>query len=208
MFVSLILVRWPGAAGNRRHRAATAQPPGLAGRGGCAILAGGAVVERSLDVTEEAPDTATWQAARPRAMFFLNLANFAVRGRLEEALREHEVTGIQYTALATIGARAGISSAELSRRFFVTPQTMNELIAGLERRRLILRKEDPANRRILKMRLTASGRRLLAACDAVADRVEAEVFGGLAPEAYEALRSITRRVAREIREADARRKGG
>jgi hypothetical protein len=38
--------------------------------------------------------------------------------------------------------------------------------------------------------------------------VEAEVFGGLAPEAYEALRSITRRVAREIREADARRKGG
>lgn len=166
------------------------------------------VGERSLDVTEEAPDTATWQAARPRAMFFLNLANFAVRGRLEEALREHEVTGIQYTALATIGAREGISSAELSRRFFVTPQTMNELIAGLERRRLILRKEDPANRRILKMRLTASGRRLLAACDAVADRVEEEVFGSLAPEEYEALRAITRRIAREIREADARRRVG
>ena len=135
-------------------------------------------------------------------MFYLNVANHAVRSRLEEALRHLEVTGIQYTVLSVIGAHEGLSSAELSRRFYVTPQTMNELINGLERRRLIARREDPANRRILKMRLTPLGRKLLAECDEVADRVEADVFSGLPPESYRELRTLVRTLARDLRERE------
>jgi DNA-binding MarR family transcriptional regulator len=135
-------------------------------------------------------------------MFYLNVANHAVRSRLEEALRHLEVTGIQYTVLSVVGAHEGLSSAELSRRFYVTPQTMNELINGLERRKLIARREDPANRRILKMRLTPLGRRLVVECDAVADRVEADVFGALPRESYRQLRALTRMLARELREHD------
>jgi DNA-binding MarR family transcriptional regulator len=149
-----------------------------------------------------APAPSGWVPCHPRTMFYLNEANHAVRSRLEQALRHLEVTGIQYTVLSVIGAREGLSSAELSRRFYVTPQTMNELINGLERRKLIARKEDPANRRILKMRLTASGRKLLAECNEVADRVEMEVFSGMPRESYEQLRTLTRMLARTLREPD------
>lgn len=146
--------------------------------------------------------THDWEIGRPRTIYFLNQANHAVRSRLEAALGELQMTGIQYTVLSVIGSREGLSSAELSRRFFVTPQTMNELIAGLQRRNLIIRKEDPANRRILRMRLTASGRKLLSACDTVADKVETEVFSFMSADDYTRLRELVRSLARELRSRD------
>jgi len=153
------------------------------------------------------PDNAgEWTMLHPRAMFFLNQANHAVRTRLEAALAPLRLTGIQYTVLSVIGSREGLSSAELSRRFFVTPQTMNELIGGLQRRKLILRKEDPANRRILRMRLTAEGKRMLQACDAAADAVERDVFSFLPAESYERFRDLCRLIAHELRQRDGAQK--
>jgi DNA-binding MarR family transcriptional regulator len=93
-------------------------------------------------------------------MYLLNQASLAVRSQLEAALRYLQMTGIQYTALGHIKGHEGISSAELSRRFFVTAQTTNEIINGLEQRGLHVRKEDPANKRILRMKLTPKGRKL------------------------------------------------
>ena len=85
-------------------------------------------------------------------MYLLNQANQAVRSRLEQDLRAIGLTGIQYTVLTIVAARDGISSAELSRRFFVTPQTMNEIVAGLERRGLLARVESPQSRRPRRFR--------------------------------------------------------
>lgn len=139
---------------------------------------------------------------RPRAIFFLNQANHAVRSRLEAALGGLEMTAIQYTVLSVIGTHAGLSSAELSRRFFVTPQTMNELIAGLQRRKLILRKADPSNRRILRMSVTTTGREMLDRCDALADRVELDVFAGMTDEEYRQLAALVRKLAHGLRKGD------
>ncbi|WP_117193382.1 MarR family winged helix-turn-helix transcriptional regulator [Rhizobium terrae] len=151
---------------------------------------------------EDASGGSEWVMLQPRAIYFLNQANHAVRSRLEASLATLQMTGIQYTVLSVIGNRDGLSSAELSRRFFVTPQTMNELIGGLQRRNLITRKEDPANRRILRMSLTTEGKRMIKACDAAADAVEREVFSFLPQENYEQLRELCRLVARNLRERD------
>lgn len=135
-------------------------------------------------------------------MFFLNQANHAVRSRLDAALGVIEMTGIQYTVLSVIGDHEGLSSAELSRRFFVTPQTMNELIGALERRDFIVRKADPANRRILRMNVTEAGREMLAKCDALADAVERDVFGAMSDADYRKLSELTRALARHLRTRD------
>ncbi|MBI1201063.1 MAG: MarR family transcriptional regulator [Rhodopseudomonas sp.] len=133
-------------------------------------------------------------------MYLLNQASLAVRSHLEAALRDLQMTGIQYTILGTIKDHEGISSAELSRRFFVTAQTTNEIINGLEQRGLITRKEDPANRRILRMKLTAQGRKLHDQCDRIADRIEAAAFGWVEPRDYEALREALRTLLKGLRE--------
>lgn len=143
---------------------------------------------------------------RPRTMYLLNQSNQAVRSRLEHEMRAMGLTGIQYTVLSIVGSRDGISSAELSRRFFVTPQTMNEIVGGLERRGLLSREESAHSRRILTARLTNEGAELLARADTVADTIEAEAFSGLSDEDFAQLRrllTLQLNRAREERQAQS-----
>lgn len=142
-----------------------------------------------------------WAPEFPRLIYFLNQANQAVRSLLEDALRPLQMTAVQYTVLSVVGAREGVSSAQLARRFFVTPQTMNELIATLERRGLLERRENDVNRRILDMELTRLGRETVAKCDAAADAVERNVCSWMNDAQYHELRTLVRTMARELRDA-------
>jgi len=124
---------------------------------------------------------------RPRLIYLINNLNLLLRRMLDERLKPHNLGGLQYTILTLIRDRDGISSAELSRRFFVTPQTMNESVTALERRGLIVRTESEANRRILIARVLPEGLALLETCDRIADQVEAEVFADLLPDQRQML---------------------
>ncbi len=125
-------------------------------------------------------------------MYLLNQANHAVRSQLEQALRALSLTGIQYTVLSIVGSRNGISSAELSRRFFVTPQTMNEIVTGLEKRGLLQRVASAENKRILTASLTSLGDETLKECDAIADEIEKSAFSDMSEKDFKELRRILR----------------
>jgi DNA-binding MarR family transcriptional regulator len=154
-------------------------------------------------MSEKQSSAGSWTPQHPRLIYFLNQANQAIRSRLEDALREIQMTAVQYTVLSVIEARDGVSSAGLARRFFVTPQTMNELIAGLERREFITRSENPTNRRILTMELTKTGHSILRQCNEIADRIERDVCGWMTPDQYEQLRTLSREMARELRPTES-----
>ena len=123
---------------------------------------------------------------------------YAVRMRSEEALKPYSLTPMQFTILATLGRWPGLSSAELSRRFNVTPQTMGEMVANLERRSLVERGQDQSNRRALKLSLTDVGRALVRTCDAEMDKVEAEMVKGLTPTQRAELRASLAALHSEI----------
>ena len=118
---------------------------------------------------------------------------YDMRSRTEEALKPYGLTPIQSTILGTLGLRPGVSSADLSRRFGVTPQTMGEMIANLERRNLVARTENPGNRRALRLNLTPEGRRMVGLCNTAVQGVEREMFSGFsAKEAAEFNRQLGR----------------
>ena len=127
-----------------------------------------------------------------------------MRTQLEQELRAVGLTGIQYTVLSIVGSREGISSAELSRRFFVTQQSMIEIVAGLERRGLLHRSPNPQNRRILAAALTQAGREILAEADAIADSVESSAFSSLSEDDFLELRRILSGLLRELRASHAK----
>ncbi len=118
-------------------------------------------------------------ARSPRTFYLLNQVSSAVRLRLERALREFDLTATQYTVMSRVKGREVLSSAKLARHHYVSPQTMNELIANLEARGLLSRMEDPENRRVLLVSLTQAGSDLIAACDRKVDGLEAEFFTSL-----------------------------
>ena len=54
---------------------------------------------------------------------------------------------MQYMLLSLSRRGGEMSSADLARRFAITPQSMNEKIATLQRKRLIVRHVSSENRR-------------------------------------------------------------
>jgi DNA-binding MarR family transcriptional regulator len=142
-------------------------------------------------------------ATAPRTIYLVKMLDVAIRAGLEMRLQEFQLTGAQYTVLSLLSARDNLSSADLSRRFLVTPQSMNEMIMALERKELVSRQEDGENRRILRVKLTPHGQAVLKKCDKQVDILEAALFGGLEPGELAGLRETLRRVVAAHRGATA-----
>ncbi|MBF8191903.1 MarR family transcriptional regulator [Nonomuraea sp. K274] len=98
----------------------------------------------------------------------------------DEALRGVGLTNAQYAVLAMLDEEGSLSGAELARRCFVTPQTMNQLIAGLEARGLVERAPHPSHGRILQTSLTETGRALISRAHEQVRAVEDSMVAGLA----------------------------
>jgi len=150
-----------------------------------------------LGVLEPGRETAVTEPYRPMPegppekwgmVYLLARIFYAMRQRSEDALRPHNVTPMQFTILSALKRWDGMSSAELSRRFGVTPQTMGEMIGNLERRALIARVQDPSNRRALRLSLTPLGDELFQTCEAAMQAVESEMFEQMSARDLEALR--------------------
>lgn len=125
----------------------------------------------------------------PRVGYLVYRVERRFRARLDDELRTHGVSTPEYMALSMLRERDGLSCAQLARWTLVTPQAMNLVISGLERRRLIRRRPDPKHRRVLRASVTSKGLELLAACDRSVDRIEADMLGNLPPETVETVRT-------------------
>lgn len=128
------------------------------------------------------------ERSTPRIGYIVGRLDRAIRRAIEERITPHSLTIPQYTALSILRERSGLSNAQLARRTYVTPQSMNEVIAALERDGLIRRAPDANHRRILRTTLTPKGRRVLAACDEAIGEMEADMLSELSPAAREQLR--------------------
>jgi DNA-binding MarR family transcriptional regulator len=116
-----------------------------------------------------------------RPGWLLKRAQDALNAAMTAALRDFGATLPEYAVLAALAEEPGLSNADLARRAFVTPQTMNQVLRELEQRGWVTRHPHPGHRRILQAELTADGRRTLAACHQAVDTVEGRMLAGLGP---------------------------
>ncbi len=92
-----------------------------------------------------------------------------------------------------LARRDGLTSAELARNSFVTPQTMRDLVTALETRGLITRAHDPGHRRRLLITLTPAGEVLLAEADADVRALEERMLSGLSATERQTFRDYLNR---------------
>lgn len=116
------------------------------------------------------------------------MCELLLRSGIERRLEKFGITGLQYTILSTVSRKDRLSVAELARVCRVAPQSMGEMIVGLQERQIIVRREDPANRRILRIELTPIGRELFEKSDRLIDDLENELLGELTEKEIRALR--------------------
>ena len=138
----------------------------------------------------------------PRTLYLIKRAETEVTSRMASALEKHGITPIQFAILYFVdNDKDDLSSAQLSRRFLMTPQSMNELVAVLEKKKLLKKSVDPAHRRILRISLTAKGRKLLEDCNTLMDAVEEELLQGLTNTERDALKNILGKILAASRQA-------
>lgn len=128
----------------------------------------------------------------PRATYLIKELERAVRMRIDEIVEPLGLTAVQYTALSVLSHHPGMSSAQLARRSFITPQAAHEMVSVLERRGLIRRRAEQTGGRTLWTYLTAKGQRTLARCDEDVDGLEAQLFGGVTRREEAQFRSMLR----------------
>lgn len=108
-----------------------------------------------------------------------------------KTLEVYGITPIQFTLLYFIETSKGdFSSAQLSRRFSMTPQSMNELVQILLHKKLLKKATDPTHRRILRISLTAKGKQLLEHCNTALDEMEEALLKELSSTETNELRNI------------------
>ncbi|MHA4869933.1 MarR family winged helix-turn-helix transcriptional regulator [Duganella sp. PWIR1] len=132
-------------------------------------------------------------------LYMLAGAHHGTRALIEEALKPLELTPLQYTVLAIIDHKPGLSSAALARRFYVTPQNMGQLLLVLEKRGLLTRNENEENRRLLTINLTDEGRRVQQAGAGEMQAVEREVLKNVPKEAVPLLREALTAIITTLR---------
>lgn len=141
---------------------------------------------RTDPVSEELQSDAT-------LLYAIKQVELASRRHLDGLLRPAGITSLQYTALTVLERREGLSSAELARNSFVTAQTMAEMVAALERRGLVSRERDPANRRRLNLSLTPAAHELLAEQRDRVERIEETMVAPLTARQRRDLREMLHR---------------
>jgi DNA-binding MarR family transcriptional regulator len=136
--------------------------------------------------------------------YVLKQAAVALRNAKDGALRPTHLTVPQYACLELLGQRPGLSNAELARGAFVTRQSMNVVLRGLEERGLVTRPETPPRGRELPTVLTDAGREHLHAASAAVRDVETKMCAGLTPAQQRALLKSLRACVRDLAESPER----
>jgi DNA-binding MarR family transcriptional regulator len=139
-----------------------------------------------------APSTSNAARTFPRVSYLVKELERALRARIDEILQPLELTAVQYTALSVLSLHAGMSSAQLARRSFVSPQAAHEMVGALERRGLIRRQLDADGGRALAIFLTARGERTLARCEDRVDELEASFLRSFSAREQAQLRAMLR----------------
>ena len=116
-----------------------------------------------------------------RSTYILARLARVVQRLLEEMLVPHDLTLPQFTTLAVLLRRPGLSNAQLARRAYITPQSMQEVLRALEDRKLVRRTPAPENQRILRTSLTQAGRRLVEKAERDTSKIEDAMLSGLTP---------------------------
>ncbi len=128
---------------------------------------------------------------QPRTVYLVKRLETEVTVAMSNVLITYELTPLQFAVMSFVDTQGlGFSSAQLSRRFSMTPQSMNETVTILERKNMLEKAADPNHKRVLLLNLTEYGKTTLLACNAAVDTLEEDLFKDLTTKELTSLRSI------------------
>ena len=110
-----------------------------------------------------------------------------VRTLADARARDHGMTRAQWMILVRLDRQAGMSQNELAALIEVEPITVGRLIDRLERRGMVERCPDPADRRIWRLHLTPAAQPMLKKIAKARAELNEILTAGVPPKDLQAL---------------------
>jgi DNA-binding MarR family transcriptional regulator len=137
----------------------------------------------------------------PRILYLIKRLEIEQTSRMTMALEQFNLSPIQFAILYFVDYDQGdLSSAQLSRRFLMTPQSMNEHVRVLEMKKLLKKKTDPSHKKILRIALTAKGNQVLEACNQELDIMEAKFLKQLSLKEIETMKNLIGKILNSLKD--------
>ena len=127
--------------------------------------------------------------------FTLSSLGYAVARGFRAVLAPLDIEPRDFALLRVLAAAEGDSQQTVGERLGIPSSRMVAFLDAHEARGLVERRQDPADRRIHALHLTAAGRELLARAFAIAVAYEQELCGDLNPSEREQLLDLLARVS-------------
>ena len=135
-----------------------------------------------------------------RTFYLVKRVETEITIAMANALSLYDLTPLQYTVMSFVETQSvDFSSAQLSRRFFMTPQSMNEIVTILQRKNMLIKTKDPNHKRVLRLNLTEEGKAVLATCNAAIDAAENNLLSGLKEKELATFRKLLGKVLDKTR---------
>jgi DNA-binding MarR family transcriptional regulator len=128
----------------------------------------------------------------------LVVAGRLLRTTADGVVAEHTPGAQAYGVLLRLAEEDGLSQAELARRQRVEAPTMCRLVDRLVRDGLVHRDRHPADRRVVRVLLTETGRRTLRDSDGAVEEIERRAFSGLDDDDRRMLADLLGRVVETL----------
>lgn len=136
-----------------------------------------------------------------RTIYLIKRLETEVTANMIKILGDYDITPSQFIILNFVGDNeTDLSSAQLSRRFLMTPQSMNEVVTTLQRKELLERNTDPNHKRILRITLTEKGKEVLEICNAAMDVFEEKLLKKLKVKEKEVFRGSIGKILENLKE--------
>ncbi|MEU0482259.1 MarR family transcriptional regulator [Streptosporangium sp. NPDC006013] len=132
--------------------------------------------------------------------YLLKRAQAALRGAMDKVLREHGLTVPQYATLELLALHPGMSNSDLARATFVTRQSGNVVLRGLQEAGLITRPATADHGRIRPAHLTEEGYTRLAAVQAAVYAIERRMVKAIPPQRMAVLLTDLDHIAAALEE--------
>ncbi len=129
---------------------------------------------------------------------FINLmrATDSVRARLEPHLTRHGVTPTQFGVLEALYHLGPMNQRDLGRKLLSSKGNITTVVDNLEKRRFVKRTSIARDRRQSIVRLTSTGRRMIASMFPKQVRAITEDFSILTTREQEALTQLCKKLGR------------
>lgn len=135
-------------------------------------------------------------------------ARSAVLSSFDTALESHGVTGAQFEVLKNLYRNTVETSASLCRALHYDTGSMTRMLDRLEEKGLVRRQRNARDRRVVLLRLTDSGERLMPRLRAAAKRALERHLAGFTPRQIDNLKDYLGRIIENGRREPSAGSGG